>query len=251
MRKSRIIYVLIGPPAIGKSTWIQNYTNPDNTIIISRDDIVEEVANSYGWTYNDLFVQPPEDAEIGDVDEKYGKVIPAPEYMYWRKTIFSNVFERNEDVQTIFKKTMEDAKASDENLVIDLTNMRVRDRIDGLNRVARPNDIRIAVIFNFKGKEKLLKAVAAKRAEAAKRMGKSKTIPDAVIDKVISEYEPPTPKEKYDKIIYSNTIPQLKKVAGLKEVRTYIRKVINELFENKKPLDAIELTYKGTGESKT
>lgn len=231
MREGRIIYILIGPPAIGKSTWIKNHTDPQNTIVINRDDIVEEVANTYGWTYNDLFVQPPDDAEIGEVDEKYGEVIPAPEYMSWKKFVFSKVEQGNDRVQTIFKKTMEDAEASDKNVVVDLTNMTVHDRIDGLSRIARPNDTRIAVVFNFEGKEKIIKAVAAKRAETAERMGKTKDIPDIVIDKMISRYEPPSPEEKYDKIIYSNTIPQLKKFAGLKEMRLYIRETINEMFE--------------------
>lgn len=240
MRKGRIIYILIGPPAIGKSTWIQNHTDPQNTIVINRDDIVEKIANSYGWTYDDMFVYPPNEAEIGEMDEKYGKVIPAPEWMHWRKSIFSKVTEGNDKVLAIFKKSMEDAKASDKNVVVDLTNMRANDRIDGLNRISRPNDTKVAVIFNFKGKEKIIKAVAAKRAEAAERMGKSKTIPDVVIDKMISAYEPPTPKEGYDKIIYSNTIPQLKKFAGIKEVRMYIRKIINELFENKKSPQELE-----------
>jgi len=240
MRESRIIYVLIGPPAIGKSTWIKNVTNPENTIVISNDEMMEKAAESIGWTYDDMFVNPPEDAEIGEVDEKYGEVVPAPQWMHWRKNAFKKVSDANDLAQTNFKKSMEDARASDGNVVVDLTNMRVNDRVDILKRVARPNDVKVAVIFNFKAKQNIIKAVATKRAEAAKRMGKSKTIPDVVIDKMISGYEPPTPKEKYDKIIYSNTIPQLKKVAGLNEARTYIRKVINEFFENKKHIQEIE-----------
>jgi predicted kinase len=232
MKKNRIIYVLIGPPAIGKSTLIKKITNPSNTFVISRDDIVENVANSIALTYSDMFVQPPNDAKIGDIDEKYGEIIQNPKNINYPKIVFSKIHKANDIVQTIFKKTMKSAKLSDKNIVIDLTNMRVSDRIDKLNIISNPEDIRIAVVFNFKGKEKIIKAVAAKRAETAERMGKSKKIPDIVIDKMISKYEPPSPEEKYDKIIYSNTIPELKKFAEIKEVRKLIRNLINESFSD-------------------
>jgi len=228
---SRIIYVLIGPPAIGKSTWINAHTDPDNTMVINRDDIVENVANSYGWTYDDLYVYPPNDAEIGNVDEKYGEVIPAPENMYWRKTVFNKVTDGNNRVSEILNQNLENAKTTNKNIIVDLTNMRVKDRLASLEKISNPKDIKIAVVFNFKGKENIIKTVSRKRAETAARMGKSKTIPDSAIDRMIDKYEPPTPQEGFDKIIYSNTIPQLKKFAGLKEVRRIIRKTINELFD--------------------
>lgn len=225
----RIIYVLIGPPAIGKSTWIGKNTDPDNTFIINRDDIVEEVANSYGWTYDDLYVYPPNDSQLGYVDEKYGEVVPAPDFITWSKKVFKKVLDGNDRVLNLLKQNLEDAKNTKKNIVVDLTNMRVSDRLLSLDKIAKPDDVKIAVVFNFKGKESIIKSVVRKRAEAAHRMGKSKTIPFNVIDKMINGYEPPTNAENFDKIIYSNTIPQLKQYAGLKEqVRKLIRNVINE-----------------------
>lgn len=232
MLNRRIIYVLIGPPAIGKSTWINNMTDPSNTFVVNRDDIMDAVSSSLGWTYDDLYVFPPLDANIGDVDEKYGEVIPAPEFMHWRKTVFNKVLEANIKITEILHKTLEEAKHSHKNIVLDLTNMNLRERLDLLNRTELPGDIRIAVIFKFKGKEKLIQAVANKRAEAAKRMGKSKTIPPESIYRMINRYEPPSPKEKFDKIIYSDTTEQLKKVAGLEEVRRIIKKIISEIIES-------------------
>jgi GTPase SAR1 family protein len=228
----RIIYVLIGPPAVGKSTWINNMTDPDNTFVVNRDDMVESAANSLGWTYDDLYVFPPTDAGVGDVDEKYGEVIPAPEFMHWRTTVFKKVLNANIKVTSLLHQTIENAKKSEKNIVLDLTNMNIRERLDLLNRVSQPGDIRIAVIFKFKGKEKLFQAVAQKRADAAKRMGKSKTIPPESIARMINRYEPPSPKEKYDKIIYSDTVQQLKKIAGLKEIRRIIKKIIAEVIES-------------------
>jgi predicted AAA+ superfamily ATPase len=52
------IFVLVGPPSVGKSTWIKG-TFEEAPYIINRDDIVEQVASEYGWTYDDLFVSPP------------------------------------------------------------------------------------------------------------------------------------------------------------------------------------------------
>lgn len=42
------IYVLVGPPSVGKSTWIKN-TFKSEPYIISRDNIVDQVADELGW----------------------------------------------------------------------------------------------------------------------------------------------------------------------------------------------------------
>lgn len=51
--KQPILILLIGPPASGKSTWIKN--NRKNEVIISRDNIVEELANKKGLSYSESF----------------------------------------------------------------------------------------------------------------------------------------------------------------------------------------------------
>ncbi len=234
MKNRRIIYVLIGPPAIGKSTWIKKYTDSDNTFVINSDDITERVAESLGWTYDDLFVFPPSDAKIGEVDEKYGEVVAAPDFMSWRKTTFEKVNYGREKINQEFDSAIDYAKNTDKNIVVDLTNMNLKFRKNALDRVSQPGDYKIAVIFNFVGKEKLIKAVSEKRAEVAKRMGKTKTIPIEVLEKMMANYDPPSPSEGYDKIIYSNSIPALKKSIGLKEVRQIIKREVNNLFENTK-----------------
>lgn len=74
------IFVLVGPPSVGKSTWVANMFR-EPPYIIDRDSIVEQVAESRGWTYDDMFVTPPVDAKIGEFDEKYGYVREAPPWM--------------------------------------------------------------------------------------------------------------------------------------------------------------------------
>jgi len=52
-----ICYILIGPPAAGKSTWIaENWMNEyTRHIVVSSDNEIERHAKSVGKTYNDVF----------------------------------------------------------------------------------------------------------------------------------------------------------------------------------------------------
>jgi hypothetical protein len=207
----RKMIVLVGPPSVGKSTWIKS--NFPDAYIINRDNIVEEVAESYGWTYDDMFVTPPEDAEIGSVDDKYGEVLPAPEWMTWAESVFEKVVEANKKVKDFMDKMISGAHPSGADIVIDMTNMNADSRKYAMKAIEgnEGDYYKIAVDFKFKGAEGLIKKVAAKRAEAAKRMGKSKTIPDFAFDRMFSSYEEPTKSEGFDEIISVDNIENLKK----------------------------------------
>jgi hypothetical protein len=201
LNKNKKIFVLVGPPSVGKSTWIKN-TFKEAPFIISRDDIVEKVAGTYGWTYDDMFATPPEDAKIGDSDEKYGNVVEPPSWMTWAKSAFDKVLEANAKVQELFNQRNAGAKTTKENIVIDMTNMNAGARKRALDAVSSDDAAeKIAVVFKFEGSEDIIKKVAAKRAEAAKRMGKSKTIPAAAFDRMFSSFEKPTTAEGFDKIV--------------------------------------------------
>jgi len=51
-----ILYVLVGVPGSGKSTWIGHQTfDWDTTVIVSTDRHVERYAKSVGQTYNEVF----------------------------------------------------------------------------------------------------------------------------------------------------------------------------------------------------
>jgi hypothetical protein len=199
----RKIYVLIGPPSIGKSTWIQNTFTNSNPYIISRDDIVEQIADSLGWTYDDLFVTPPKGSELGDYDEKYGEVVNSPSYMSWQPLSFSKILEANNQVQLNFNSRVSNAANSNRDIVVDMTNMTAGARKNALNAIkGNENSFeKIAVIFPFEGAEEIIIDVARKRAEAAKRMGKSKTLPDSVMRKMFASFQNVSPDEGFDKII--------------------------------------------------
>ena len=196
------MFVLVGPPSVGKSTWINNTFGENRPYVINRDDIVEDVASGYGWTYDDMFATPPEDAEIGSVDQKYGEVQESPSWMHWAKSVFSTVMEANGKVHSLFTQRVAGAVDSGQDIVVDMTNMNARARSGALKAIEGSEEQyeKIAVVFESEGAEEFIKAVAQKRAEAAARMGKSKTIPPAVFDRMFASFEPVVPGEGFDKI---------------------------------------------------
>ena len=117
------IFVLVGPPSVGKSTWIQNNFRESQPYIINRDDLVEQVASEYGWTYDDMFVNPPPESQIGEFDPKYGEVQSPPSWMTWANSVFGTVMEANGKVQQLFSQRVTGAVPSGQDIVIDMTNM--------------------------------------------------------------------------------------------------------------------------------
>tara|TARA_R110000822_G_scaffold47013_2_gene125016 strand:+ start:420 stop:1127 length:708 start_codon:yes stop_codon:yes gene_type:complete len=197
------IFVLVGPPSVGKSTWIKNTFRDTIPYVINRDDIVEQVASTYGWTYDDMFVTPPEDATIGESDEKYGEVQVSPSWMTWAQSVFSLVMEANGAVQAAFNQRVSGAVPSGLDVIVDMTNMNAAARARALNAIeGRQDDYeKIAVDFKFEGAEDVIMRVAQKRAEAAARMGKSKTIPPAAMQRMMGAYEAPSLDEGFDSIV--------------------------------------------------
>lgn len=49
------LYMLIGVPGSGKSTWVANQEWAKDCVYVSTDKIVEEEAERQGKTYNDIF----------------------------------------------------------------------------------------------------------------------------------------------------------------------------------------------------
>jgi hypothetical protein len=209
------IFVLVGPPSVGKSTWINNTFVDSQPYIINRDDIVEQVAASYNWTYDDMFVNPPEDAQIGEYDPKYGYVQSPPSWMTWAKSVFSLVMEANGLVQEAFNQRVSGAVPSGQDIVVDMTNMNSGARARALAAIeGRRDDYeKIAVDFKFEGAEEVIIRVAQKRAEAAERMGKSKTIPPAAFNRMFSAYEQPSLDEGFDAIVEVDNREMLRDLA--------------------------------------
>jgi len=233
------IYVLVGPPSVGKSTWIKKTFVDIKPYIINRDDLAEKVAGEYGWTYDDMFIVPPVDSNEGDVSDKYGTVVPAPAYMSWPgapKLVYDKVVEANGKVQSLFTQRVAGSKGQD-NIVVDMTNMNAGARKGALKAIegVEGEYHKVAVVFNFKGAEDVIKKVAAKRAEEAEKMGKSKTISSDVIDRMIKNYAEVSPEEGFDEVVNIDNTEELRKVISDEPVSESKIKYIKDFksFTNK------------------
>jgi len=228
----RKMLILVGPPSVGKSTWIAS--NYPEAYVINRDEIVESVASSYGWTYDDMFATPPVDAEIGEIDEKYGTVKESPSWMSWSDTIFDKVFEANGKVQKLMNNKVSQAHPSNKDVVVDMTNMNSNSRKNAMKAIEGNEDDyhKVAVDFKFKGAEEVIKKMALKRAESAKRMGKSKTIPSDVFDKMFSSYSKPSTSEGFDEILNVDNIDVLKSALDNEIIKESIRQMVRKELWN-------------------
>jgi len=214
LTKTKKIYVLVGPPSVGKSTWIKSLNN-DNIVIINRDEIVEEVAEKNGLTYDEMFINPsPESSEIGDKHPKYGEVVEAPPHMPWTELVYSRLLKINGYVHYLLTTKIEQAVNSDNDIVVDMTNMNKGSRKRALKYLGDKSDEyeKIAVVFKFQGGEDIIKKVSNIRAQQYKDMGKSKTIADNTFDMMFKSYEEPTTEEGFDDIIQVDNIKQLELV---------------------------------------
>ena len=49
------LYVLIGVPGSGKSTWVKNQKWAEDCVVVSTDEFVEDYAKECGLTYSEVF----------------------------------------------------------------------------------------------------------------------------------------------------------------------------------------------------
>ena len=161
------IFVLVGPPAVGKSTWIKNTFQKDDPYIINRDAIVEEVASQMGMTYDDMFSAPPKDSTIGTEDEKYGTVVSSPSFMTLQPLSYSNILDANKLINEKLNDKIKNAATSEKDIVVDMTNMTANARKQALKSISGKEDMfeKIAVVFPFRGAEKFIKLMALKRSQ--------------------------------------------------------------------------------------
>lgn len=210
------IFVLVGPPSVGKSTWIsKTFQGEQPPYVINRDDLAEQIASQFGWTYDEMFMAPPADAGVGDENEKYGTVVQSPSWMTWQPLSFSKVVEANDQVQSEFMGRVAGATAHDGDIVVDMTNMNEGSRKQALDILGDNKDeyYKVAVVFKFQGLEDLIMKVAEKRAEVAKEMGKSKTIPAAAFKRMFAAFQDVSKGEGFDEIVSVDNTDVLKSIA--------------------------------------
>ena len=196
------IFVLVGPPSVGKSHWMkQTFGDPPDAYVINRDDIANSVADSIGWTYDDLFVPPPEGATEGDTDEKYGTVVKSPGYMTWQPLSYNKVLDANNRIHELFTKRVAGAQPSGQNIIVDMTNMNAGARARALQTIDGGDYEKVAVVFKFEGAEDIIKKIAAKRAAEERAEGRSKTIPPEVFDRMFKAFQEVSSEEDFDEVV--------------------------------------------------
>jgi len=160
------LYVLVGPPGVGKSSWIaQNVADP---YVISYDSAVDIVREPLGLRYDDV---------AGASGQKQ-----------FRK-----------EVEAVHKQMIRDAVGSGKDIVVDMTNMSSKARHRALASVRghEREYEKVAVVFDFQGAEKGVQAAVAQRAA---RLG-DKTLSPSIVQGMMDRFEMPTAAEGFDKIV--------------------------------------------------
>ncbi len=219
------LYALIGPPAIGKSTWIQKHA--PHAKVMSRDDVIERLTHKIGFTYDDAYVAPPQEGvSVGDTIpgmERFGKVVPSDRK--WRAFDFEIPQNLHKQAEQELRNAASSYAKSDNDVVLDMTNMNREDR--ALFMPMFQNHRKVAVVFNFQNDKIIaaLKKKAEQRAKELAKQGRNKTIPAQVIDRMVATYEPPTESEGFDEI---TTYDNVEHLLNMESIRRQVRSIINE-----------------------
>ena len=145
------IFMLIGPPSIGKSTWIRE--NVPGAFVISSDETVEAAAKKHGFTYDDLFAGYPTQQEIAAnyTHPKYGPI--GKQQIGWKSFKpkafqFTNTAEKEADDELERLKSI--ATQSGKPIVVDMTNTSAHIRKMVMDKInPGPEFIKVGVIFFF------------------------------------------------------------------------------------------------------
>lgn len=153
--KEPFVIVLIGPPLSGKTTWVKE--NFPTTEVISRDEILMEVYGSKNYT-----------------------------------EAFKNVDQK--EVDKILHERLIDANLQKKSVIVDMTHMVSRRRINNLNYFS-DDYYKLAVIFPILSDEEY------ERRNKKRIEEENKDLPMHVIKSMISSYQPVSTEEGFDKVI--------------------------------------------------
>jgi len=150
------LLIMVGPPLSGKSTLISKILEEADCNIISRDGIVEEFGN--GLSYTEAF---------NSVNQK--------------------------EVSKELNKRIKDQSLTENNVIIDMTNLSPKRRKSHLKSF--PNHTKIAVVVGPPSFEELLKRNEKRNRE------EGKYIPVSVIRSMFDSYKFPTKEEGFNHIV--------------------------------------------------
>lgn len=207
MQKKHKIIVMVGLPASGKSTYINDRLNGHSAnYIISDDDITNEVANEVGFTYNEMFYEPEAHMDDGHIHPKYGEVITIDLETKKRlkikgqkcyKRLYHTKEEEYRRLQNRFKESLQQHKP----IIIDMPNLTIESRetiIDEILKYKDQHQIVTVEHVEFKyGDITLLQNIAELRRLKVEKEGGTKTIPKEVYEYMDSIYTPVCTSEKH------------------------------------------------------
>ena len=168
--KNKTIFVLVGPPSIGKSHWVEDHHL--DAFWLSRDQCVDEVRKPLGLRYSDMFSPQNLSRFRGEIDHLY-------------------------------RMRSGEALASGKDIVVDMTNMGVkaRRRALGIIRGRESEFNTVAVVFDHRGKERLVWESIQRRANRLN----DKFVPRHVLAEMFQRFEIPTTSEGFDRVEFADT----------------------------------------------
>ena len=172
--KKPTLTFLVGLTCVGKSHYLQSIPN-DNTVILSTDNIINDIAAQEGITYDDFFETMGSTPKGRFVDQ----VLP------------------------VLNAQIEQATKNNVNVIVDMQNINVKSRALTYDNPKFANYIREAVVFdhNQLSSKNPLYLEAVKKACAIRGKEQNKTIPEHVIERSFNGYERPTSAEGFTHVI--------------------------------------------------
>lgn len=218
--KKKEIYILIGPAAIGKTTYTNKAGFPVGKLaVVSRDEVVGRVSQRYNLSFDDLYHFPPHDANPGEYISGFewcGQVITSPSVVkhlhpFSYEYLDSINAEINYGFYNEFQATIRNPEI--DFIVVDRVHMRKSERDAYFKYLQFRNDFVVcAVQFNFEDADTIdvIEQVSKIRAKELGKNGKPRTVPRAVQENMVKHYEPIVDSEGFNSIIKIDTLPSLR-----------------------------------------
>jgi len=216
--KKRNFYILIGPPAVGKTSWVKKHVTGDS-VVISKDDIIEDVIfPKYKLANKDIFKVPIGDLEPGDehpTKKKLGKVISYKRFSRSKgeeveERAFEKAYAAGEELNKLFDSKMKDAISSNvENIIVDAIHMSKSTRSSTIDYVRGINDFKIiGVIFPFQGYETQIFNSAENRAkDFLEKYGPEfdRGVEWSDYEEIYKKYQEPSESEGFDELVTASS----------------------------------------------
>jgi hypothetical protein len=226
----RNFFVLIGPPAVGKSSWIENNVK-DNRIIISKDEIIEDVIfPKYNLANKDIFKVPTQDLEVGEEHPEKKKLGRLTKYTRFSKSkgkeveelAFENAHAAGEELNAIYDSELKNAISSDvKNIVVDAIHMTRSNRKTTIDYISGRDDFNIiGVVFPFKGYEKqILRSAELRAKDFLERYGPEfdRGVSKSDYEEIYKNFEEPSKSEGFDRLITSNRFKKTDREIGISD----------------------------------